>query len=255
MENKIRVIGYMPLLYGRSFLRASLLSVINHVEKMVILYTDKPSYGFGTTLTNPDSEQELYAIAKEVCGDKLIWHKATSGNEGAHRGEIYQYSEGNDLILAVDSDEVFCETDLEKALIEAYNSDKRYLGIGGGAGNGYINMWRSFNFACYDFYTPIRITNLKNASGEGVVSCKIWHFSTAQTVETTIYKLSIHGHKNEVRPNWLEEKFLQWNPHDAEKQIDLHLVAIGLWNATPYDKTQMPQYLKDHPFYNLEKIE
>ncbi len=249
-ENKIRTIGYMPLLYGLHYLKVSLLSVINHVEKMVILYTDKPSYGFGTTMTNPDTEEELYAIAKEVCGDKLIWHKATSGNEGAHRGEIYQYTEGYSLVLAVDSDEVYKEDELEKALIEASNSDKRYLGIA-----GYKNFFRSFSHYCEDSYRPIRITNLNNESGEGVVNCTIWHFSTAQTVDITRFKLDIHGHKNEIIPNWFEEKFLAWNPYDPEKQKDLHLVAHGIWNSQVYDKSQMPSYLKEHPFFNLEIIE
>ena len=240
----------MPLFYGKTYLRASLLSVINHVDKMVILYTNRPSYGFGTTMENPDTESELLEIAKEVCGDKLIWHQSNSGTEGDHRSEIYKYSESYDLILAVDSDEVFCEEDLVVALADAFNSDKRYLGI-----SGYINLWRSFSWACFDGYTPIRITNLHNASGEAVINCKIWHFSTAQTIETTRFKLSIHGHKNEIRPNWFEETFLNWNPHEPEKNEDLHLVAQGIWTATPYDKNIMPAYLKAHRFFNKEIIE
>ena len=249
MNKNFRTIGYMPLLYGKDYLEVSLLSVINHVEKMVVLHTNRPSYGFGTDMDNPDSVEELKAIAEKICGDKLIWHEANSGTEGDHRGEIYKYSDGYDLILAVDSDEVFCEQDLEIALVEAYNSESRYLGI-----SGYINLWRSFNHACFDGYTPIRITNLRNEIGESVVNCKIWHFSTAQTAITTMYKLSIHGHKNEIKPEWFEQTFLLWNPNEPEKQKDLHLVAIGIWNATLYDKNLMPEYLKEHKFFNHEII-
>ncbi len=251
MENNTKVLGYMPLLYGKTYMREALLSVIEHVEKMVILYTDKPSYGFGTDIQNPDSEAELLAIAKQVCGAKLIWHKVSSGTEGDHRGQIYQYTPGYDLVLAVDSDEVFCEPDLVAALQAAKASDKRYLGI-----SGYINLWRSFDYACYDSYTPIRITNLHNVAGEGVVPCKIWHFSTAQTVETMRFKLAIHGHKDEIRPGWFDNVFLAWDPYMFQpKNEDLHLVARGLWNATPYDKQRMPEILKNHPFFNNPIIE
>lgn len=251
----MRVIAYMPLLYGKNYLDASLRSVINHVEKMVILYTDKPSYGFGTSIPNPDSEAELKAIAERVCGDKLIWHKATSGNEGAHRGEIYQYTEGFDVIVAVDSDEIFCEEDLAKAIIEVSKGDKRYYGIGGGQGNGYINLWRNFSTCCYDYYQPIRFTNLHNETGEGVVSCKIWHFSTAQPINVMLYKIDIHGHKDEIRKDWFDKTFLAWRPNNENLNKDLHIVAHGLWNACFYDKQQMPEYLKTHPFFNLEIIE
>jgi hypothetical protein len=256
MEQKIRCIGYMPLLYGRHFLECSLKSVINHVEKMVILYTPRPSYGFGTTLGNPDSEAELRSIAERVCGDKLIWHNVTSGTEGDHRGQIYHYTEGFDVIVAVDSDEVFDENDLQRCIVETYNSETRYKGIGGSVGNGYINFYRSFDWACYDYYNPVRFTNLHRpeSTGMSVVDCRIWHFSTAQPLETMQYKLAIHGHKDEIRPNWYEGVFLNFDPDNQETHKDLHLVAIGLWNATKYDKNLMPQYLKEHPFFNLKLI-
>lgn len=256
MNKDIRVIGYVPLLYGKTYLKAALTSMINHVDKMVILYTDKPSYGHGTSMICPDTEYELKKIAMQVCGDKLIWDQVNVGTEGDHRGLIYKYTKGYDLVLAGDADEVFDEEDLEKALQEAYMSDKALFGLA-----GYINHFRSFSWACYDSYTPIRIINLhnplrvNNAANEAVVKCRVWHFSTAQPVELMHYKMAIHGHKDELRKNWLQEVFLGWDPNIPEKNIDLHSVARGLWNATPYDKSQMPAILKDHPFYDKLIIE
>jgi hypothetical protein len=256
MKHDLKVIGYMPLLYGKCYLKQALMSMINHVDKMVILYTDRPSYGHGTTMVCPDTEYELKKIAIQVCGDKLIWDHVNVGTEGDHRGEIYKYTKGYDLVLTGDADEVFDEEMLEKALYEAYLSDKALLGI-----SGYLNFWRSFNWVCHDTYTPIRIINLhnplrvNNAANEGVVQCRIWHFSTAQPVELMQYKMAIHGHKNELRPNWLQDIFLGWDPSIPEKNLNLHSVALGLWNATPYDKTQMPASLHDHPFYDKLIIE
>lgn len=256
MNNNIRVIGYMPLLYGKKYLRAALTSMINHVDKMVILYTDRPSYGFGTDMICPDSEYELKKIAIDVCGDKLIWDHVNVGTEGDHRGQAYKYTKGYDILITGDADEVWKEDELEKAIRAAYISDKKYHGIA-----GFKNFWRSFNYVCHDSYTPIRITNLHNPDridgqpNEGVLSCTIWHFSTAQPVELMQYKLAIHGHKNEIREGWFDNVFLKWTPDSPEKNINLHLVAHDIWNATPYDKTQMPSYLRDHEYYDKLIIE
>jgi hypothetical protein len=35
---------------------------------------------------------------------------------------------------------------------------------------------------------------------------------------------------------------------------DLHPVADDLWNAVEYDKDKMPSYLKEHPYFNLDRV-
>lgn len=244
MERKYKILGYMPLHYGKDYLRESLESVRDHVDQFVVLYTDIPSYGFGTSMKCPDSEAEMRAIAEEVLGDKLIWVKGGWGQEGAHRGEILRYSGGFDGILAIDSDEVYCQTTLPIAIEKSMTSGKMYNGFG-----GYINFWRSFNHACYDGFTPIRFTNLYGErEGYAVVPCTVYHFSTAQRREVMEYKLDIHGHKNEIRNNWLQEIYY------SDVMEDLHLTSFGLWNATEFPKDTLPQSLKDHPYYNLDRI-
>ncbi len=247
---KPRVIGYMPLHYGKDYLRESLLSVIDHVEKFVVIYSETPSYGHGTNVVCPEREIELFTIAMEVCGSKLEWRKEKFGNEGEHRGFIYNFTEGFDLVLAVDADEVFDQESLKAALQFAYEGDKRYYGIA-----GYINFWRSFSFACYDGYLPVRITNLHNPenSGQGTAICKIYHFSCAQSKSIMDYKYIIHGHKDELRPDWLQNTYYRWTPEDNFN--DLHPVAIGLWNATYFDKNTMPDILKKHPNFNKHIID
>lgn len=251
-----KTLGYMPLHYGGSYFRESLMSVIDVCDKFVILYSAKPSYGHGTTVECPETEQELLDIALEVCGDKLIWHNHQFGNEGEHRGYIHTWAKDFSLILAVDSDEIFHTEELKKALKTAYEGDKRYYGIGrneDGSG-GYYNLWRSFNFACQDGFTPVRITNLKNESGEGVVNCTIYHFSCAQSEEIMRYKLLIHGHKDEIRPDWFEKVYLAWTPETPATPDGLHLVAKGLWQATAFSKETLPEYLKSHENYSKELI-
>lgn len=235
----------MPLHYGSEYLHESLLSVVNHIDKFVILYTENPSYGFATDIHCPDSEETLKQIANDVLGDKLIWVKGAWGQEGAHRGEIWKYSGGYDGILAIDSDEVYEEESLMKAIDMAMISEHIYSGFG-----GYVNFWRSFNDACYDGFTPVRFTNLhrEKDTGMGVMPCTVYHFSTAQSREMMEYKLKIHGHKNEIRNNWLEEIYY------SDKMEDVHLTSFGIWNATPFDKNTLPQSLKEHKYFNLERI-
>lgn len=244
-ETKYNILGYMPLFYGKEYLRESLESVVKHVGRFVVLYTNQPSYGFGTTATCPDSEEELRAIAEEVLGDKLLWVRGSWGQEGAHRGEILRYSGGFDGILAIDADEVYCQETLPLAIEAAMVSPHQYSGFG-----GYINFWRSFNHACYDGFTPVRFTNLHRdgGTGMGVVSCRVYHFSCAQSKEIMDFKYEIHGHKEELRQDWLEKIYY------GDEMNYVHPVSVEIWVATPFDKNTLPESLKAHPNFNKERI-
>ncbi|MEK6882497.1 MAG: hypothetical protein AABY22_22945 [Nanoarchaeota archaeon] len=247
---KIKVIAYSPIHYGAEYLKESLMSVINHVDKIVAVYSETPSYGHGTTAECPEKEMDLFKIAMDVCGDKLIWRKEKFHNEGEHRSFIYNFTEGFDLVLALDADEVFKEADgeLDNALRVAYEGDKRYYGIA-----GYLNFWKSFSHICTDGFTPIRITNLKNKSGEGVVPCTIYHFSCAQSNVIMDYKYEIHGHKNEIRDNWLQNIYYKWTPENQFKF--LHPTSMDIWGeAIPFDKNTLPESLKNHPNFNKHII-
>lgn len=243
---KHRIIAYVPIHYGCEYLSEAIQSIKNHVERIVVLYSKTPSYGFGTALKCPESASQLKKIAQSA-SHKVEWRSIEVGSEGEHRGYIYKLTNGYDGVLTIDADEVFDQTDLPIAIDLAMKSDKRYIGFA-----GYINFWKSFNYACYDGFTPIRFTNLHNKSGEGVVPCKVYHFSTAQKMEIMEYKLLVHGHKDEIRPNWLKDVYQAWTPENNFG--NLHLVAENLWNATPFDRHTLPEILKNHPNFNKEVI-
>lgn len=244
-----KTICYVPLHYGKEYLKESLLSVIDVVDKIVIIYSETPSYGHGTSAKCPESEMDLFNIAMPICGDKLIWRKEKFCNEGEHRGFIYNFTEGYDVVLAIDADEVFKTEELKKAIQLCYEGDKRYYGIA-----GYLNFWRSFNYVCVDGFTPIRLTNLHNQSGEGVLPCTIYHFSCAQGSEIMNYKYKIHGHANELRLNWLHDTYFSWTPQNKTKF--LHPTSVDIWGeAIPFDKNELPESLKNHPNFNKEIID
>jgi len=65
------------------------------------------------------------------------------------------------------------------------------------------------------------------------------------------YKMSIHGHKNEFRPNWFAEKFMAWKPG----MTDVHPTSVDVWTPELYDKSLIEDVVGDHPYFHLEMIE
>jgi hypothetical protein len=217
---------------------------------MVIAYSKQPSQGHGTQMECPDNEQYIFDTCKEVLGDKMIWDRADRyGAENEHRNVKYKYTHGFDLVLTVDSDEVYKSDELEASFEYAYWGIERFYGI-----EGFINFWRSFDFACYDGFRPIRLENLHRKNNTQNLNLKqtIYHFSTCQPEPIMRYKYLVFGHANEVKTNWLDEIFYKWTP---DNQIsDLHCVSYNLWNAVSFDKNTLPESLKIHKNFNKELI-
>lgn len=243
-----KILCYVPLHYGGEYLREGIKSVENFVDKIIILYTDKPSYGHGTNVGCPESEYDLKNIAYSA-SSKVEWHNITANGEGFHRGLIFRFAEqGNyDGVLTFDADEVF--GDLTEWIPKFHESKARNIGF-----TGYVNFWKSFNHACYDGFAPVRYINLHNKDGQENFPVPVYHFGCAQRMPIMEYKLLIHGHKSEIRPNWLENIYKRWEP-GMEIENGLHLVANQLWGqATWFDKTTLPEILKQHFNYDKEVI-
>ena len=245
----MEVIAYYILHYGTDFLEASIKSIEPCVDKIVIFYSRTPTFGRRAAATlNPDTPEMLYKIATEA-SDKVMWIEVTGiGDEARHRNLIEEMADGYDLILAVDSDEVWDTNELRAALDAAHQLNNQYIMI-----SGFMHFWKSFNHVCIDHWTPVRITNRKatNKIEQGTVTGKVYHFSLAQREEVIRYKWSgIHGHQDELRPNWLEEIFFEWK----EGMNDVHPTTYGIWNVQNFDKTTMPPLLMQHKYYEKETI-
>lgn len=245
----MRVIGLLTIHYGKEYLKECLTSIKDHCEKVVVAYTPNPSHGYGTTEVCPDSKEEIKSICESVLGDKLLWDENTYSQENQHRRQVHSYSMGYDLVLTIDADEVFEPSELSNALEYAFKNPQRYYGI-----KGYVNFWRSFNWACYDGFRPIRIENLGANNNHQNLECplSIYHFSTAQSEPVMRYKYKIFGHASEIKANWLDGIHYAWTPENNFG--DLHPVSIGLWNAVKFDKETLPEFLKQHPNFNKELI-
>lgn len=238
-----KVIAYCPLHYGREYLVEAIQSVAPFVDKIIIFYTTKPSYGFGTDVVCPDSEVELREIVL-AASDKVWWISGYWGNEGAHRNAIFNFTKGYDIVLTFDADEVFDQEDLPKSLDFVANGKERYYGV-----NGYVNFWKTFDWEVKDFFRPIRFINLNNEKGETQVDQRIYHFTCCQRDEIMNYKYLVHGHANELKKNWLNQKYYAWTP-DNKVQF-LHPTSDSIWgDAIMYDKSTLPEALILHPNFN-----
>lgn len=245
MNNPPKILCYVPLHYGGEYISEGIKAVENYVDKIIILYSSTPSYGHGTNMGCPERESDLMNIAYSA-SKKVEWHNITATGEGQHRGLIFRFAEqgGYDGVLTFDADEVF--GDLTEWIPKFVESKARNIGF-----TGYVNFFKSFNHACYDSFAPVRYINLHNRDGQENFPVPVYHFGCAQRMTIMEYKLLIHGHRAEIRPYWLENVYKRWQP-GMEIENGLHLVANGLWpQAIPFDKTTLPDILKNH--FNYQK--
>ena len=252
-------IAYSAALYGREYLAWAIRSVQDFVDEFFILYTDRPSFGQGMHLPCPETEEELRLQAIRFLKKPLHWHKGIWGTEGEHRSTIMRIAEqvGADLILSLDTDEVWDRETVEQQLDAAEKAPARDTLV------PFIHFWRSFNYVCSDPSMPVRIIK---PGGSGIryadQKVPVLHFGYAQREEIIRYKIQIHGHRAEWRDDWLDSKFLAWKPGDLTR--DVHPTcgwntsfADYFWNVRPVDSTinaVVDRVMPDHPYRRLEII-
>lgn len=245
----MKTIAYTALHYGRDYLGYAIQSVIDYVDEYWVLYSAIGSHGFRTDITCPETRAELYWIAQQVAGSKLNWVDGQWAHEGLQRDSITQYCPDADVIIVLDADEVWPK-------MTAYNA--RLTGSNPLAVSHYrvpiIHYWRSFYRAVlYDPAYPIRVLNPHKEKEEKVLSGYgfIQHMGYAQRPEIVKYKQETHGHRNEWRRdcNWFLDKFM------ANAQTDCHPVGSDYWQPEPVNPWDyMPDFMKSHPYANMEVI-
>jgi len=214
----MKVLGFCILLYGKDKLEEAIKAVLPVCDKIVILYTDRPSQGHNTDLKCPETREELQAITNQYNCD---WIEVNAPTEGVHTNEIYKYSEGYDLILRFDADEVYDTEELKEALKVIEASPAKRFGV-----NGFRHYWKTKDYYLEDGFQPVRFVKT-NVSEETVetVNLRIHHYGYCINDELMKYKLEISGHHDEFRPNWYEDVWLKWTP----EMKWLHPTSTTIW--------------------------
>ncbi|HSZ58539.1 MAG TPA: hypothetical protein VK797_22925 [Tepidisphaeraceae bacterium] len=250
----MNVAGFFPLHYGKAYLREAVEALAPCVDRIVVVYAPRPSYGQAGDLPNPDSEEELRAcFDPPYCSaGQLDWHRGDFPHEGLHRQAGYDLCReaGADLVVQCDGDEVWDTEALARAIARALESPAAIFPI---RGPSWIHFWRSFAWCCRDVWTPTRLLR-PDRCGPGapqeILDGRIYHFGYAVPEALMRYKWSCHGHKSELRPGWIEDIFCKW----PERKKDVHPCVYDWWNVEPFAKDTLPDSLKRHPWYELEVI-
>lgn len=243
----MKVVGMTALLYGKTYLKAAIESIIDSVDEHHILYCPHPSHGYNNGILPPDTEDELHQIAFEAAGKKLRWHKGDWQYESDQRNSIRYYAPDADAIVIVDSDEVYEDGLAEEALKYGFGTGASQLLL------PFVHMWRTFKrgFA-HDPAYPTRVVFPKNSSAKSLFQTnkRIWHYGYAQPSEIVKYKVQNHGHSAEFRRDvdWFKDVFM------ANRQFDCHPIGSEYWNCENIDLTNLPSALKYHPLKDLDLI-
>jgi hypothetical protein len=244
----VKIIGYVALHYGAAFLGYAIRSIIDSVDELWVLYTPAGSHGHSTNVPCPETKEELQQIAWDAAREKLHWVDGYWAWEGQQRDAIHKLCPDADLVLVLDSDEIWADGLAELAIEAALGFGCRTLRL------PFIHYWRSFHRGFkHDPAYPVRVINPHVPSGEATLSAAkyINHFGYAQPTEIVRYKLQIHGHKNEFRRDvdWFNDVWL------ANRQVDCHPVGSQYWNAEPIDVWKyLPDFMRSHPFAELDII-
>ena len=242
-----KVLGACILHYGKEYFKESLASIKDHVDEIVVFYTANPSHGTTTNKVCPDTRDELRAIADQF---NCTWFEIENViAENMHRKKYIDYAKRKnyDQILIVDSDEIHVSEEVPALLEAASKSEFSNIGV---AGSQWVTLWKSFNEYVTDGFAPIRVINMNKKSGqEFIAEGFIYHMGYCISDELMEYKISCHGHRADFEKNrgWLAEK---WHGYKKGETKYLHPATEAYWIETnDFDKTTLPQLLKDHPNY------
>jgi hypothetical protein len=240
-------IAYTALHYGSPYLEWAIRSVIDHVDQYYVLYSADGSHGTKAQLQLPesDSREALQKIAHDVAGDKLIWIDGNWRHEGEQRDSIHTICPNADVVLVLDYDEIW--NDPGAAIRMAIQGNKRNYRL------PMVHFWRSFHRAVlHDPAYPTRIICPQVIIGDDTLQvAPIAHMGYAIPSWLVRYKMAIHGHKAELRGDvdWFRDRWL------CDADIDCHPVGSEFWNPElirPDD--YLPDFMQDHPYWNMRLI-
>lgn len=244
--------------YGADYLYYTIKQLYDVVDVIHVFYTPTPSHGHRTNVPPIETETQLFNEAYRYDPERKIrwYHMSGITHEGPQRDLALQtiIGAGAEMVVVADCDEIWHTQWLRRAIDYVWQENR--------ARKWRINMihfWRSFNWACRDDGWPERIIDLRHPSGYGDIDreiAQVYHFGYAVRDEIMKYKWQIHGHKNELRQEWLNDIWTAWPPVDnCHPTNGRDHNGKPFWTPTQFDKRLLPEIMQEHPFYGVERIE
>ncbi len=258
MNNPV-VMVYCICHYGADYLGHSLQSIYDYVDQIHVIYTPHPSHGYQADTPPIESKEQIQQSIPAAIFDKIHWYEMQGVyQEGQQRDAALKICQdaGADIVLVVDCDEIWPTETLKSMLDVVKNGETQ-------ARDWLVNMthlWRSFSWCCRDENWPVRFIDLReHRAGTKYLDRnlgEVYHFGYAVRDEIMRYKWQIHGHRDELRSGWLDNEWQWWPPREnCHPTNERNNKGVGFWNPEPFDKRELPLFMRQHPFYGLERIE
>lgn len=246
----MKIAAFTALHYGLDYIEAAVSSVAPYVDEWLVAYSPEGSHGTRVRVKCPENEYSLHKMVTKTLeryGKPLKWWSGLYPHEGAQRDSAFEHTDA-DLIIVVDADEVWQDGAVQEVIQQAQANPVHWGHV------PFMHFWRSFSWVCKDAAWPVRVIRPKVAAGEAYYGCApVLHFGYARRLDAVEYKIRVHGHRGEWRPEWFLSKFAPWTPQRGP-MADLHPTNTDFWTAEPFAKEQLPQVLRRHPYYDLEVI-
>jgi hypothetical protein len=252
----MEIYAYTALHYGAEYLEHAIRSTELYADKHYVFYTSHPSHGYQTKSTIPEHERE--GVLKEIVEsfNHTVWLKEERFfQEGRQRDYCADYlaSQGADLILWQDADEIWDLDNLDPILRFAWDGTHRDTRVHA------AHFWKGLNWVCMDACMPVRVIN-PSGDGEGYAhGAGFWHMGYAISQVTMLYKWKIHGHKGELRRNWYPI-YRDWEGPEDTPKCGVHPTngcsddGKPFWVPEPFDRHHIEHLLGDHPYFSDEFV-
>jgi hypothetical protein len=245
----MKIFAFVCLHYGKHYLCDAMRSMRDYVDAFYVAYSFKPSHGHATDLICPEDRDDLFAEAIRGAGTKPLFWTQDHGfrHEGEHRqlADTFAKNHSYDGFITLDSDEVW-HPKYAQRFVDILKTGGKFLLRAGGM----MHCWKNFDWWCRDRMVQSRGVNYKGVGEVYVYPEKdteaIYHFGYAQPEDIVRYKMSIHGHKGEIRKDWLEKTYINWKPG----MIDVHpTCADNTWEPRNLGRDFLPDFMQGHRFY------
>lgn len=265
--------GYRAF-YGKEYLFYSISTVYKHVEKIIIAITDKPQSFSMFKRYKPDVTEEFLRMYPDPENKITIirgswapglFSRDTRKHEARHSNAVLNYiKEKNpdiDYLIFLDTDEILTDESILGLKQAVENNPHAYV-----FKMKYRTYWKGLHYitegetppatVCVRAAQDVRFTHVREINKPDCVILKdslfYHHMSYALSTEMLLIKLKTFGHAKEIRKNWVNEVWRQW---DKNRNLEnLHPLFDGAWwkRAIKLKKEQTPALLHHHPYFSYD---